>query len=165
LRPKEIRQGHSLKSNSGSQIDFFLSEPLAYTFFGRYSLETDDGDYGGLTMVFATGLSSVVDSRGFPIFNDQFATSSGLLVRPGTSVIQHSGILLPGRYVLSGGLASIFEHTTTTFPSRRGRLGFDFSFTLDPAPAPIPEPTTLVLLGAGLVGVATRASRRGKRRV
>jgi hypothetical protein len=150
--------------NSVSQIDFLLLEPHAFTYSGQFLIDRE-GSVPEVTPILFAGLNLISSPTSQPvIFFDTLANFSGLLVPPGSHTIEHAGIIGPGSYVLSAALASVFQGTSTAFPSTRSQIAFDVAFTLDPVSAPTPEPTTVALLGIGIAGMIGRQRTRPKGR-
>jgi hypothetical protein len=146
----------AVNSGTFAAIDFVLSESYVYTYRGEFLLETA-GERTTLTL--RSGLDLVVGLSGTqPIFTNIFATTAGgVVVPPGSHVVEQTGVVEPGRYVLSAGLASMIQTATLTTPNQRAsRLGFDTSFSL----TPVPEPATLGLLTTGLVCLGGWRKRR-----
>jgi PEP-CTERM motif-containing protein len=150
--------GAAAVGTSASQIDFALTQPHAYAYRGEFSLALD-GFFPELTSLLSTNLT-MTGNPDSTVFSTILASSSGFFVPPGIHIVEHAGVLGPGNYVISSGLASIFAVTSPTADSLNGQLGFNATFSLTPVSDPIPEPATLVLLGTGVVCLAARRVRQ-----
>jgi hypothetical protein len=150
--------GAAAIGTSASQIDFVLTQPHAYAYRSEFSLAL-----GGFFPELTSLLSASLTMTGNPdstVFSTILASSSGFFVPPGLHVVEHTGVVGPGNYVISSGLASIFAVTSPTVDSLNGQLGFNATFSLTPVSDPIPEPATLVLLGTGVICLAARRVRQ-----
>ena len=148
--------GGTAATSSGAQLNLMLTSPHAFSYVATFVVESAPGSYPGLTLHAVAGLTLIDDILGSrEVFSDELARLGGP-TSSGTHTIAHSGLLAPGLYVLSGGLASIFHHSTFESPNSRGGVAFDFVFDVTPA-SPVPEPATLTLLGAALAGIVARA--------